>query len=221
MGLRKKTAELVDAGFIKHVYEGYLFDRRSQILTDSVSAFMQDNSSVLDIGCGNGQISYMISQSRPGMEVTGIDIMERKEGCFIPVGVFDGEHIPYEDNSFDFSVFVDVLHHADNPLKVMAEAVRVARKAVIIKDHAADRFLALPTLRFMDWVGNARYGVVLPYHYWKRAQWEEAFKELGVSLGGYNSELKLYPWPFDWLFGRSLQFVCRLDVNKPLSNTER
>jgi hypothetical protein len=38
----------------------------------------------------------------------------------------------------------------------------------LIKDHTLNGFLAGLTLRFMDWVGNACYGIALPYHYWSQ-----------------------------------------------------
>ena len=60
---------------------------------------------------------------------------------------------------------MDVLHHADDAAKVMAEAGRVARKHIIIKDHLTDGFLNEPVLKFMDYVGNKRHGVALPYYY--------------------------------------------------------
>jgi SAM-dependent methyltransferase len=212
MSLGKKAADALDTLFLKGVYEKCYFDRRTRVLADCVGAMIPENARTLDIGCGNGQISSLIAAARPSVDITGIDIMKRKEKCFIPVEVFDGEHIPYDDNSFDTALFVDVLHHIPEPMTILREASRVARKCVIIKDHNADRFLAESTLKFMDWVGNARYGVVLEYNYLKKPQWEAAFAELGLTIRAYNSSLHLYPGPVDWIFGRSLQFVCRLDV---------
>jgi ubiquinone/menaquinone biosynthesis C-methylase UbiE len=212
MSLFKKAVDAVEAGCIKGIYEDVYFDRRTRVLTNCVGEMIPENAKVLDIGCGNGQISATIVAGRPGIDIKGVDIMKRKEKCFIPVEVFDGEHIPYDDNSFDTALFVDVLHHIPDPRIILREAARVARKCIVIKDHNADRFLGDITLQFMDWVGNARYGVVLEYNYLKRAQWEAAFSELGLTVSEYNNSLHLYPVPVDWIFGRSLQFVCRLDV---------
>lgn len=212
MSLIKKAADAIDIIFIKGIYENVYFDRRTRVLASSVGAMIPENANVLDIGCGNGQISSMIAAGRPGINIKGIDIMKRKEKCFIPVEVFDGKNIPYDDNSFDAALFIDVLHHIPDPRIILREAARVARKCIIIKDHNADRFLGNTTLRFMDWVGNARYGVVLEYNYLKRAQWKTAFSQLGLTESKYNNSLHLYWGPVDWIFGRSLQFVCRLDV---------
>ena len=122
----------------------------------------------------------------------------------MPVQTFDGESIPYEDDSFDVVMFVDVLHHASQPMTLLREAVRVARQAILIKDHLVEGTFAYSTLRFMDWVGNARHGVALPYDYWTLAKWHRVFDDLGLNIDFWQSNLRLYPFPADLIFGRSL-----------------
>ena len=77
-------------------------------------------------------------------------------------------------------MFIDVLHHTSDPRVLQREAARVSRRWIIIKDHARTGLGAGPTLRFMDWVGNARYGVALPYNYWRESQWNQAFAGLNL-----------------------------------------
>ena len=109
-------------------------------------------------------------------------------------------------------MFVDVLHHTNDPDVLLAEARRVARRAIIIKDNTKDGVLAGATLRFMDWVGNAPHGVALPYNYWPLARWRDAFSRLGMTPSVWESRLDLYGFPARFLFDRSLHFVTRLDV---------
>jgi hypothetical protein len=90
--------------------------------------------------------------------------------------------------------------------------VRVARKAIVIKGHTLNGFMAGLTLRFLDWVGNARHAVALPYNYWPQQRWREAFATLGLTIGVWKKELRLYPRPANWVFGRSLHFIARLNV---------
>src|SRR5205085_9858791 len=123
------------------------------------------SASTLDVGCGDGQLASEIIRSRPDLSFKGIDVLVRPESA-IPVSAFDGAHIPFPDCSFDVVMFSDVLHHTDDPLVLLREAARVARRSIVIKDHLIKGLLARPTLAFMDRVGNRRHGVPLPYNYW-------------------------------------------------------
>jgi hypothetical protein len=154
----------------------------------------------------------LIQQRRPDVRFRGIDVLVRPQTA-IPVEAFDGKTIPAADKSYDAVMFADVLHHTTDPKLLLCEARRVARQAILLKDHLCDGWLARPQLRFMDGVGNARYGVELPYNYWRRRQWQEAFGELGLRVESWRGHLGLYPFWGDWFFGRSLHFVARLNVS--------
>lgn len=107
-------------------------------------------------------------------------------------------------------MLIDVLHHAEQPVALLREAMRVSKGRILIKDHTQDGLLAALRLRFMDYVGNARYGVNLPFHYWPLAKWQAVLRDLGLHVESWNSQLRLYPWPATYLFDASLQFVTCL-----------
>src|SRR5207244_2394518 len=107
-------------------------------------------------------------------------------------------------------MFVDVLHHTKNPAALLAEAARVTRGYVLLKDHFRTGFLANPTLRLMDWFGNVHHGVVLPYNYLAKSEWERLYHQTGLTPVKTVRKLHLYPLPFDLLFGRSLHFIALL-----------
>lgn len=187
-----------------------VFERRTRILSDAlIAALPPDCASILDVGCGDGTISRMVMEGRPSLSVTGVDVLVR-DATHIPVIKFDGTHLPFPDQSFDVVMFVDVLHHTDDPSTLLKEARRVARKAVVLKDHSRDSLLAGPILRFMDWVGNAHHGVVLPYNYWSTGQWRNTFRLIGLNPETWNPTHGLYPFPANLVFERALHFVSRL-----------
>jgi len=184
--------------------------RRARKLSDHLVKLLPQNSQVLDVGCGDGSLARLILKKRPDLSIKGIDVLIRSQ-TQIHVSPFDGETFPFENASFDVVMFVDVLHHTGDPMVLLREAVRVSRGFLVIKDHTADGLLARPTLRFMDRVCNARHGVALPFNYWTRQRWLEAFQAMGLTIIDWESELEIYPWPASVVFGRSLHFATKLD----------
>jgi len=193
------------------LHANLVFGRRVRILADHLVSLIPENCRILDVGSGDGTIDSLIMQQRPDVAIEGIDVLVRPR-AHIPVKPFDGSAIPYPDGSFDAAMFIDVLHHTENPLVLLREGARVA-KIVLIKDHYREGFLSNATLRFMDWVGNAHHGVVLPYNYWSKAQWEQGFSRLNLRIMRIESSLGLYPVPASWLFDRGLHFVAVLQTS--------
>jgi ubiquinone/menaquinone biosynthesis C-methylase UbiE len=145
------------------LHKNIVFDRRTVRLSTHIRSLMQPGKAVLDVGCGDGTISSMIAADG-SVTVRGIDVLLR-ETTKIPVSLFDGKKIPFEDGSFDYVLFIDVLHHTDNIQELLSEALRVAKIGVIIKDHFCNNKLDYLFLKFMDDVGNKRFNVSLPYNY--------------------------------------------------------
>ncbi|MGH9685953.1 MAG: class I SAM-dependent methyltransferase [Candidatus Acidiferrales bacterium] len=194
-------------GVVRVLHGKTVFGRRVRVLARHLAGLIPAGSHVLDVGCGDGAIDHLISQNVPGVYVEGIDVLVRPTS-HIAVRPFDGLTIPCPQDSFDVVMFVDVLHHTRDPLALLREAARVA-KTILIKDHTQEGILAGPTLRFMDWVGNAPHRVVLPYNYWTRAQWNEALRAVGLMATRTEIQLGLYPAPASWLFDRKLHFVAK------------
>ena len=186
-----------------------VFGRRIEVLTRTLADFIPQGARVLDIGCGSGTLAKRIMALRPDVTIEGIDVLVRP-GTEIPVTEFDGDTIPWPDGHFDIALFVDVLHHTEAPARLLAEAKRVSKGGIVIKDHFREGVLADATLRFMDWVGNAQHGVVLPYNYLSDPEWRSIWSRLGLKVERLTDKVGLYPAPFSWLFDRRLHFVARL-----------
>lgn len=187
-----------------------IFGRRVEKLSDALAAMAPAGCKVLDVGCGDGQIAANIAHRGKDISISGIDVLLRPH-CHIPVTQFDGKTIPFDDNSFDLVMFVDVLHHTEDPSALLAEAKRVTRKYILLKDHFRTGPIANLKLRAMDWVGNAHHGVVLPYNYLSEPEWNEIYTRLGLVVAELRRKLNLYPLPADILFGRGLHFIALLE----------
>lgn len=185
-------------------------NRRVRVLAEHFTRLVPQRATVLDVGCGDGAISALLQSHRPDVTVRGVDVLAREQ-AHIPVQMFDGVKLPFEDSAFDVVLFSDVLHHTNDPSVLQREAHRVTRKHVLIKDHFQKGLAAKSRLRFMDWVGNARFGVALPYNYWTEPQWTTAWGEIGLNPQQLITRVNLYPAPADWFFGGDLQFIALLE----------
>lgn len=197
-------------GAFTKVHDKAIFGRRVEVLTNHfLNAIPQGPQKILDLGSGSGTIARRIMDSRPEIEITGVDILIRPN-TLIPMIEYDGDHIPFEDNSFDYVTIADVLHHTPDPAAVLKEAARVAKHGVIIKDHLVEGFLAEEILGFMDWVGNKGYNVRLIYNFLNRKQWDDAILGAGLKVEMWDDKLNIYPMPFSLIFDAKLHFITRL-----------
>lgn len=194
--------------FIELLHGEWVFKRRVTRLSRLLASVVPSGATVLDVGAGDGSIDSQLLELRPDLEITAIDVLVRPETS-IRVGGFDGQSIPFADNSFDTVMFIDVLHHTSNAVRLIQEASRVGR-SIVIKDHIKEGLLAGPTLRLMDLVGNARFGVALSYSYWTRQQWDETLRAAQLEISKWMCHLHLYACPFTWLFDRQLHFLACL-----------
>jgi SAM-dependent methyltransferase len=186
--------------------------RRVAVLAGWFAELLPQGVRVLDVGCGDGLISSVLQQKRPDIRIQGVDVLPR-EKTHIPVAMFDGATLPFPSESFDVVLFSDVLHHTVEPTVLLREARRVASRQVLIKDHFREGLAANARLRFMDWVGNARFGVALPYNYWSEREWQAGWREAGLRPERLVTKLGLYPGPVDWVFGARLHFIANLIRN--------
>jgi SAM-dependent methyltransferase len=201
------------------LHEKLVFNRRVETLANWFAQLAPPSARVLDVGCGDGLMSAVLQSRHPDLTIRGIDVLPRNP-THIPVEIFDGYRIPFDDHSFDVVLFSDVLHHTPDPAVLLSEARRVAANCVLIKDHNRKGLMAGPRLRFMDWVGNARFGVALPYNYWTERQWRAAWQAIGLYPDQLITNLGLYPPPANWIFGAKLHFIARLTKCTPVARLQ-
>lgn len=199
------------------VHSNTVLNRRAKVLRDEICSLIPigDKLNGVDIGCGNGILGLSISNKRPEVQMTGVDVHIWPK-TVIPVTKYDGDRLPFEDKSVDFAILSDVLHHCEAPEEVLREAARISRQFIIIKDHLCESQFDFQILKFMDWFGNKGYGVALPYKYFSDAEWQKLFADIGLRPEETNTKVPLYPFPFNLLFGRKLHFVSRLSVQPQL-----
>jgi ubiquinone/menaquinone biosynthesis C-methylase UbiE len=101
--------------------------------------FISENDTVLDCGTGNGLVAMLIRKNIKS-QATGIDVINincTKSKTIL----FNGQDIPFKNNSFTVTVCAFVLHHARNQNKLLKEIKRVTRSKIIIFEDTPQTFL--------------------------------------------------------------------------------
>ncbi len=183
--LSLSTLKYFPTSTLKQLNENILFPLRRRYLTKILAPHFRDSRNVLDLGASDGRLAAAL-QARLGeqqmsVEFVGCDVHVQPK-TYIPIIQYDGTCVPFADRSFDCVMLVDVLHHTRNPLDVLQEAIRVARKTVIIKDHYWSNPKDFTSLKFADYIGNQPYGIHLPYEYLSETDWQDLFAQCGLTI---------------------------------------
>ena len=128
--------------------------------------------SVLDIGCGEGIVTRRIARSTSG-RVAGLDVESPRlraawegAGRRVDYVVGDAQALPFADDEFDLVSLVEMLQLVEDPDRALAEAARVARRAVIVTVPQEPLWRVLNVARgaYMRALGNTPGHV----HHWSR-----------------------------------------------------
>jgi ubiquinone/menaquinone biosynthesis C-methylase UbiE len=141
--------------------------------------FIARENSVLDIGAGDCRLAEFL-QRRIGCEVVPVDVEDFNE-TDLPLTLFDGKRLPFDDDSFDVVLLIFVLHHAEDAKACLEEARRVARERVIVFEDITtniwDRFMFRI---FHRWLARWE-GISYPYREWSQSQWTELARSLELN----------------------------------------
>jgi ubiquinone/menaquinone biosynthesis C-methylase UbiE len=105
-------------------------------LLDALLAPFPHAARTLDIGCGTGYFTGWLASRRP--RVVGLDRAPamlsalRRQHPRLPVVLADAHQLPFPRGAFDVAVFVATLEFLERPGEALTEAVRVARRGVVL-----------------------------------------------------------------------------------------
>lgn len=101
-----------------------------------ISSWIQEDSTVLDLGCGKGDLLAFLRTHKKILGV-GIEQDEEKVACAISRGltVLQGdlsmEVVDYPDNRFDYIVLSQTLQQVYEPAELLKELVRIGRRVIV------------------------------------------------------------------------------------------
>ncbi len=85
-------------------------------------------SKVLDLGCGDGRTGKKLLDQGFKVYACDMDVKRFEFKVVIPFKAGNlNDPLPYENNTFDYVVFMEVIEHLYNPQHVISEIMRVLR----------------------------------------------------------------------------------------------
>ena len=115
----------------------YAITQENRLFQHLISQWPRRGHTLLDIGCGAGIFLEMLWHY--GFDVTGLDtgtdlldMARERLGNRAEFQLGRPEHLPFDDEEFDYAALLTVLEYVDNPEDVLREAIRVSHRGVII-----------------------------------------------------------------------------------------
>lgn len=166
------------------------WDRRDQAAMKYVVG-----NKVLDAGCGEGITLEKLVARFPEKEFLGVDPDPKNiklcEAHMLPVIQGDVYDLPFENESLDTCLFMEVIEHLETPKKALEELIRVLRpggRLIVVFPY--DITMLAARLLCLRW-REARFD---PYHL---KQWSlRELRSLSRSLGVTLLAAKGLPFPF-------------------------
>lgn len=117
--------------------EAFGIAARQRLLEHAVAEWPRRGQKLIELSCGSGLFLEMFWQA--GFDITGVDpshclISEAREklGNRADLHIGHGDHLPFFDNEFDYVALVTTLERCDNIPAVLREAMRIARKGMVV-----------------------------------------------------------------------------------------
>ncbi len=156
---------------------------RSQQMFDRIAPYIRREDRILDIGWGLGTVDEILTQH--GYTVYSLDV--QNYGLLDPAHrvIYDGERMPFANDTFDVALLITILHHTPDPARVLMETKRVARRIIIFEDIYETRFQKYLTY----WMDNLTNGEFQDHPHTNKtdAQWLELYAALGFDVAAHRT----------------------------------
>lgn len=148
MVLKLQAYSSLQAWIYDHIIADAVTQRCATML-DPIIASLPVKASVLDVGCGGGQIALRLAQQRPDLRITAVDLSaaqirraqrrDQSSGSSVEFRQADALQLPFSDSSFDLVYSIASLKHWPCPIQGLKECCRTLRTGGQLAVAEADR----------------------------------------------------------------------------------
>ncbi len=172
-------------GLIGRIFHDLAYGR-AEALVRRMSPYVRDGS-CLDVGCGTGHVAAVLQRTCP--RVVGADLQDLR-AVDVPFVEADARRLPFDRGAFDSVLLVTVLHHVDGDLHraILAEAVRVAGRCVVLVEDVFQGRAERLYVKLMDRVYNLDFGPH-PHSNRRTAEWGALLGEAGCRRVEHEEQL--------------------------------
>jgi ubiquinone/menaquinone biosynthesis C-methylase UbiE len=152
--------------------------RRADQLVAQILPWLNREDRIVDIGSGAGLIAD--SLMRQHFDVTMLDVADISMIPNIRATLYDGKRMPFENDAFDIALLITVLHHIADPDATLREAMRVAKRIVVLEDLVENMREARATYFADSWLNWQWFDH--PHSNRSDAEWRATFSQLGLRI---------------------------------------
>ncbi len=163
-------------------YGGYTYQSRfwQPVVPTFIEYYgLDDESTILDVGCGKGFMLHDFAQALPGVNLKGVDIsdyaianaMETVKPFIVKA---DAKELPFEDKSFDLVISINTIHNLpiEECKKALTEIQRVSRR---------DSFVTVDAYRTPEEKKRMDAWNLTAQTYMHVDEWKKLFKAAGYE----------------------------------------
>ena len=103
---------------------------------DLIANLVENNSKVIDIGCGNGELLNYLSKNK-NSKIQGLEINQKKvnkcvsKGLSVIQGDADKDLGLYPEKSFDYVILSQTIQATLEPEKILTELTRIGKRVIV------------------------------------------------------------------------------------------
>ena len=176
-------------------YEEYHKEKNTgmKIRAELIQGWIEKNSTILDVGIGDGLIAEYL-MNKLNVKMHGLDISEtackkaKQKGISSEVRDINYGLTLRDDEIYDYILLMEVIEHTVQPEKVVMDAVRHARKGVIV---------TIPNSGYIKWRiqllrGYSPRQSYTHLHFWSIKDFEIWCKLLNIKIKSFTTILPKY-----------------------------